>query len=199
MHRLCAVFSFFFLLTIFLRLTFFPPLCCFSYKASPFPPHSDLFSTTDLVDNSNQQFARPTVDVSGAYYGAFPNHGYENMISPVSAKRSRDGFDEILTDTLGSFALEAKKKRLDPSYNEGKNPKIKRIVIFKKKTPLISPSLSNSTLAFSALFEHDTSLGGCGMTCFFVVCVTRADLVCLLVVAFRYDGTFECAFGYLGS
>ncbi|OAQ31224.1 hypothetical protein K457DRAFT_407730 [Linnemannia elongata AG-77] len=130
MHRLCAVFSFFFLLTIFLRLTFFPPLCSFSYKASPFPPHSDLFSTTDLVDNSNQQFARPTVDVSGAYYGAFPNHGYENMISPVSAKRSRDGFDEILTDTLGSFALEAKKKRLDPSYNEGKNTKIKRICDF---------------------------------------------------------------------
>jgi hypothetical protein len=55
------------------------------------------------------------------------------MISPVSAKRSRDGFDEVLTDTLGSFALEAKKKRLDPSYNEGKNASTNRIVIFKKK------------------------------------------------------------------
>lgn len=106
--------------------------CSFACKASPFPPHSDLFSTPDLVDNSNQQFARPTVDVSGAYYGAFPNHGYENMISPVSAKRSRDGFDEVLTDTLGSFALEAKKKRLDPSYNEGKMPEQNAFVIFKK-------------------------------------------------------------------
>ncbi|KAF9917854.1 hypothetical protein FBU30_000500 [Linnemannia zychae] len=86
--------------------------------SSSFPPHSDLFNTSDLVDNINsQQFARPTVDVSGAYYGAF-NPSYENMVSPASAKRSRDGFDEILSDTLGSFALEAKKKRLDPSYND---------------------------------------------------------------------------------
>lgn len=42
------------------------------------------------------------------------------MMTPMSAKRTRDGFDEILSDTLGPFALEAKKKRLDPSYNDGK-------------------------------------------------------------------------------
>lgn len=62
----------------------------------------------------NAPFARPGgIDVSGAYYGA-----YEDM-SPMSAKRSRDGFDEILTDTLGAFALESKKTRLDSTYNEG--------------------------------------------------------------------------------
>lgn len=67
---------------------------------------------------------RPNIDVSGAYYGNGGNGngfgGFEDMMTPVSAKRSRDGFDEILSDTLGSFALEAKKKRLDPSYNDGK-------------------------------------------------------------------------------
>ncbi|KAF9325684.1 hypothetical protein BG006_010838 [Podila minutissima] len=67
---------------------------------------------------------RPNIDVSGVYYGNGGNGngfgGFEDMMTPMSAKRSRDGFDEILSDTLGSFALEAKKKRLDPSYNDGK-------------------------------------------------------------------------------
>ncbi|KAK3838574.1 MAG: hypothetical protein JOS17DRAFT_730524 [Linnemannia elongata] len=112
--------------------------------SSPFPPHSDLFSTSDLVDNSNQQFARPTVDVSGAYYGAFPNHGYENMISPVSAKRSRDGFDEVLTDTLGSFALEAKKKRLDPSYNEDMMGRLNALSAILEVNPLTPDRLLTS-------------------------------------------------------
>lgn len=70
---------------------------------------------------TNPALGRPNIDISGTYYGAFPTApmGYEDMVSPTSAKRSRDGFDEILSDTLGSFAMEAKKKRLDPSYNEG--------------------------------------------------------------------------------
>lgn len=64
-------------------------------------------------------FGRPGgIDVSGAYYGAFPSSNYEDL-SPMSAKRPHDGFDEILTDTLGAFALESKKKRLDSTYNEG--------------------------------------------------------------------------------
>ncbi|KAF9149179.1 hypothetical protein BG015_009041 [Linnemannia schmuckeri] len=112
--------------------------------SSPFPPHSDLFSTPDLVDNSNHQFARPTVDVSGAYYGVFPNPGYENMISPVSAKRSRDGFDEILTDTLGSFALEAKKKRLDPSYNEDMMGRLNALSAILEVNPLTPDRLLTS-------------------------------------------------------
>lgn len=71
---------------------------------------------------NSQVFGKPTVDVSGAYYGVFQPAptGFEGMISPTSAKRSRDGFDEILSDTLGSFAMESKKKRLDAVYNEGK-------------------------------------------------------------------------------
>ncbi|KAG0289221.1 hypothetical protein BGZ96_007171 [Linnemannia gamsii] len=112
--------------------------------SSPFPPHSDLFSTPDLVDNSNGQFGRPTVDVSGAYYGVFPNPGYENMISPVSAKRSRDGFDEVLTDTLGSFALEAKKKRLDPSYNEDMMGRLNALSAILEVNPLTPDRLLTS-------------------------------------------------------
>ncbi|KAF9900468.1 hypothetical protein EC991_007315 [Linnemannia zychae] len=113
--------------------------------SSPFPAHSDLFSTTDLVDsNGNQQYARPTVDVSGAYYGVFPNPGYENMISPVSAKRSRDGFDEVLSDTLGSFALEAKKKRLDPSYNEDMMGRLNALSAILEVNPLTPDRLITS-------------------------------------------------------
>lgn len=171
-YTMRSFFCLFPLLTIFLHLTnflyfflFLPAYAhasfFFIFKASPFPPHSDLFSTPDLVDNSNRQFARPTVDVSGAYYGVFPNPGYENMISPVSAKRSRDGFDEVLTDTLGSFALEAKKKRLDPSYNEGKYASTNRIMLFLKKDAAhFALFPSKPYLVFPVLIQHDTILGG---------------------------------------
>ncbi|KAG0269158.1 hypothetical protein BGZ95_002166 [Linnemannia exigua] len=95
-------------------------------------------------NNGNQQFARPTVDVSGAYYGVFPNPGYENMISPISAKRSRDGFDEVLSDTLGSFALEAKKKRLDPSYNEDMMGRLNALSAILEVNPLTPDRLITS-------------------------------------------------------
>ena len=69
----------------------------------------------------SRAFGGPVIDISGTYYGAFPpTSNFEDIVSPMSAKRPRDSVDEIISDTLGSLAIEAKKKRLDPSYNEGK-------------------------------------------------------------------------------
>ncbi|KAG0002668.1 hypothetical protein BGZ80_009363 [Entomortierella chlamydospora] len=81
---------------------------------------SDLFGSPnapglelDLLDTG--------IDVSGAYYGAFPGtNNYDDMESTTSSKRPRDGLDEVLSETLGAFAFEAKKKRTDVSYNDGK-------------------------------------------------------------------------------
>jgi len=82
---------------------------------------------------------RPNIDVSGNFYGSFPSAGgYEDMVSPMSGKRSRDGFDDLLSDTLGSFAMEAKKKRLDPSYNKGK---------LKDQRPFITRTASRKATA----------------------------------------------------
>jgi hypothetical protein len=64
------------------------------------------------------------IDISGHFYGQLPvtSSGLENMVSPQSAKRPHDdGFEEILVDTLGSFVVESKKKRVDPpAYDDGK-------------------------------------------------------------------------------
>lgn len=66
----------------------------------------------------NAPFGQPSID--DAFYGAFPStNSYDSMVMPSTSKRPRDSVDEVLTDTLGAFALEAKKKRFDPSYNEG--------------------------------------------------------------------------------
>ena len=68
----------------------------------------------------NVPFGRPSIDVSGAYYGSLCADGiYDDMATPMGGKRPRDGYDELLSDTLGAFATEAKKKRADASYNEG--------------------------------------------------------------------------------
>ncbi|KAG0295605.1 hypothetical protein BGZ98_001323 [Dissophora globulifera] len=93
--------------------------------ASPsYSTNSDHYSSPTMQELEaslmNQAFGGPHIDVSGAYYGAFPptSSGYENMISPLSAKRARDTVDELLFDTMGSFAMETKKKCLHPSYNK---------------------------------------------------------------------------------
>ncbi|CAO3573425.1 unnamed protein product [Mortierella alpina] len=120
--------------------------------ASPsYSTNSDLYSspgtaTQDLDLLNNPALGRPNIDISGAYYGAFPTApmGYEDMVSPTSAKRSRDGFDEILSDTLGSFAMEAKKKRLDPSYNEDMMGRLNALSAILEVNPLTPDRLLTS-------------------------------------------------------
>ncbi|KAF9989732.1 hypothetical protein BGZ75_005096 [Mortierella antarctica] len=120
--------------------------------ASPsYSTNSDLYSsprtaTQDLDLLNNPALGRPNIDVSGTYYGAFPTApmGYEDMVSPASAKRSRDGFDEILSDTLGSFAMEAKKKRLDPSYNEDMMGRLNALSAILEVNPLTPDRLLTS-------------------------------------------------------
>ncbi|KAF9953567.1 hypothetical protein BGZ72_005320 [Mortierella alpina] len=120
--------------------------------ASPsYSTNSDLYSSPrtaaqDLDLLNNPALGRPNIDVSGAYYGAFPTApmAYEDMVSPTSAKRSRDGFDEILSDTLGSFAMEAKKKRLDPSYNEDMMGRLNALSAILEVNPLTPDRLLTS-------------------------------------------------------
>ncbi|KAF9110517.1 hypothetical protein BGX27_006225 [Mortierella sp. AM989] len=119
--------------------------------ASPHSTSSDLFNSPRVSDlevdlTNNQVFGRPTVDISGAYYGVFPPapSNFEDMISPMSAKRSRDGFDEILSDTLGSFAIEAKKKRTDPSYNEDMMGRLNALQAILEVNPLTPDRLISS-------------------------------------------------------
>lgn len=89
---------------------------------------------------------RPNIDVSGAYYGNNNGFGsgFEDMLTPASAKRSRDGFDEILSDTLGPFALEAKKKRLDPSYNDDMMGRLNALSAILEVNPLTPGRLLSS-------------------------------------------------------
>ncbi|KAK3841082.1 MAG: hypothetical protein J3R72DRAFT_158739 [Linnemannia gamsii] len=93
-----------------------PGLSSPSYSTS-----SDIFSspsaTGEELDLMNAPFGQPGVE--DGFYGAFPStNSYDIFAVPCSSKRPRDSLDEVLTDTLGAFALEAKKKRFDPSYNE---------------------------------------------------------------------------------
>ncbi|KAF9380791.1 hypothetical protein CPC16_010144 [Podila verticillata] len=114
-------------------------------SASPYSTGSDLYSSPNApdleLDMMSAPFGRPGgIDVSGAYYGAFPPSNYEDL-SPMSAKRSRDGFDEILTDTLGAFALESKKKRLDSTYNEDMMGRLNALSAILEVSPLTSDHL----------------------------------------------------------
>ncbi|KAG0072648.1 hypothetical protein BGZ93_001074 [Podila epicladia] len=109
-------------------------------SASPYSG-SDIYSSPNAPDlelDMMAPFGRPGgVDVSGAYYGAFPTpNTYEDLTSPLSAKRSRDGFDEILTDTLGAFALESKKTRLDSTYNEDMMSRLNALSAILEVSPL---------------------------------------------------------------
>ncbi|KAF9910968.1 hypothetical protein EC991_005143 [Linnemannia zychae] len=93
-----------------------PGLSSPSYSTS-----SDLFSSPSAageeLDLMNAPFGQPGIE--DTFYGAFPpNDSYDFFTAPSSSKRPRDNLDEVLTDTLGAFALEAKKKKFDPSYNE---------------------------------------------------------------------------------
>ncbi|KAG0207073.1 hypothetical protein BGX28_001616 [Mortierella sp. GBA30] len=112
--------------------------------------NSDLFSSpnapSDLeLDLMNMPFGRPSVDISGAYYGAYPTDGnLDDMVSPMSAKRSRDGFDEVLSDTLSAFAMEAKKKRLDASYNEDMMGRLNALSAILEVNPLTPDRLLSS-------------------------------------------------------
>ncbi|KAG0003291.1 hypothetical protein BGZ79_001201 [Entomortierella chlamydospora] len=113
--------------------------------------NSDLYNSPRVSDlgmdlTNNQDFSRPTIDVSGTYYGVFPPapSNFEDMISPMSAKRSRDGYDELLSDTLGSFAMEAKKKRMDPSYNEDMMGRLNALSAILEVNPLTPDRLISS-------------------------------------------------------
>ncbi|KAF9324200.1 hypothetical protein BG006_000772 [Podila minutissima] len=110
-------------------------------SASPSYSGSDMYSSPNAPDlelDMMAPFGRPGgVDVSGAYYGAFPTPDtYEDLTSPMSSKRSRDGFDEILSDTLGAFALESKKKRLDSTYNEDMMGRLNALSAILEVSPL---------------------------------------------------------------
>ncbi|KAG0273177.1 hypothetical protein BGZ95_011001 [Linnemannia exigua] len=93
-----------------------PGLSSPSYSTS-----SDIFSspsaTGEELDLMNAPFGQPGIE--DGFYGVFPStNSYDIFAAPSTSKRPRDSLDEVLTDTLGAFALEAKKKRFDPSYNE---------------------------------------------------------------------------------
>ncbi|KAF8974155.1 hypothetical protein BGZ46_009722 [Entomortierella lignicola] len=113
--------------------------------------NSDIYNSPSVSDldvdlTHNQAFNRPHIDVSGAYYGAFPpaSSNFEDMISPLSAKRSREGYDEILSDTLGSFATEAKKRRSEPAYNEDMMGRLNALQTILESNPLTPDRLISS-------------------------------------------------------
>ncbi|KAF9137385.1 hypothetical protein BGX30_010295 [Mortierella sp. GBA39] len=119
-----------------------PGLSSPSYSTS-----SDLFSSpsaTDLeLDLMNAPFGQPSID--DPFYGAFPSsNSYDNMITPSTSKRPRDSVDEVLTDTLGAFALDAKKKRFDPSYNEDMKGRLDALSAILEENPLTSDRLLTS-------------------------------------------------------
>ncbi|KAF9924211.1 hypothetical protein BGZ67_009457 [Mortierella alpina] len=122
-----------------------PGLTSPSYSTS-----SDLFSSpnapSDLeLDLMNVPFGRSSMDVSSAYYGPLSTDSiYDDSVSPMSAKRSRDGFDELLSDTLGAFATEAKKKRADPSYNEDMMGRLNALSAILEVDPLTPDRLLSS-------------------------------------------------------
>lgn len=119
-----------------------PGLSSPSYSTS-----SDLFSSpsaTDLeLDLMNAPFGQPSID--DAFYGAFPStNSYDSMVMPSTSKRPRDSVDEVLTDTLGAFALEAKKKRFDPSYNEDMKGRLDALSAILEENPLTPDRLLTS-------------------------------------------------------
>ncbi|KAF9169551.1 hypothetical protein BGX21_007716 [Mortierella sp. AD011] len=105
---------------------------------------SDLFGSPsapglelDLLDTS--------IDVSGAYYGAFPGtNNFDDMESTTSSKRPRDGLDEVLSETLGAFAFEAKKKRTDVSYNDDMMGRLNALSAILEVNPLTPDRLLSS-------------------------------------------------------
>ncbi|KAG0285302.1 hypothetical protein BGZ96_010422 [Linnemannia gamsii] len=121
-----------------------PGLSSPSYSTS-----SDLFSSptaTDLeLDLMNAPFGQPNIEMSDAFYGVFPStNSYDSMLSPSTSKRPRDSLDEVLTDTLGAFALEAKKKRFDPSYNEDMKGRLDALSAILEENPLTPDRLFTS-------------------------------------------------------
>ncbi|KAF9571909.1 hypothetical protein EC968_010562 [Mortierella alpina] len=121
-----------------------PGLTSPSYSTS-----SDLFSSpnapSDLeLDLMNVPFGRPSMDVPGAYYGPLSTDSIYDDSVPMSGKRSRDGYDELLSDTLGAFATEAKKKRADPSYNEDMMGRLNALSAILEVDPLTPDRLLSS-------------------------------------------------------
>ncbi|KAF9920231.1 hypothetical protein FBU30_009977 [Linnemannia zychae] len=120
-----------------------PGLSSPSYSTS-----SDLFSsppnTTDLeLELMNLPFGQPSLDGSDLFYSAFPSStSLDSLVT--SSKRPRDSLDEVLTDTIGSFALEAKKKRFDPSYNEDTKGRLDAISAIMEENPLTPDRLLTS-------------------------------------------------------
>ncbi|KAG0319898.1 hypothetical protein BGZ97_001205 [Linnemannia gamsii] len=118
--------------------------------ASPsYSTSSDLFSSptaTDLeLDLMNAPFGQSNLDMSDTFYGAFSSTNlYDSMVSPSTSKRPRDSLDEVLTDTLGAFALEAKKKRFDPSYNEDMKGRLDALSAILEENPLTPDRLLTS-------------------------------------------------------
>ncbi|KAG0043326.1 hypothetical protein BGZ83_011535 [Gryganskiella cystojenkinii] len=84
--------------------------------------NSDLYCSPipqDLqLDLMNTNFGITDMDMTGSYYDSFAQNGFDDMLAPLGSKRSRDDSDMILADTLGFFAAEAKRTKLEPSYNQ---------------------------------------------------------------------------------
>ncbi|KAF9354974.1 hypothetical protein BGX26_007135 [Mortierella sp. AD094] len=105
---------------------------------------SDLFSSPS-APGLELDLLNTGIDVSGAYYGAFPGtNNYDDMISPTGSKRPRDGLDEVLSETLGAFALEAKKKRADASYNDDMMGRLNALSAILEVNPLTPDRLLSS-------------------------------------------------------
>ncbi|KAG0279048.1 hypothetical protein BGZ95_002451 [Linnemannia exigua] len=112
--------------------------------SSPDSTSSDVFFPSpagDELDLKDALFGEPGIEDD--FYGALPSTISHDIFAASSgSKRPSDSLDEVLTDTLSAFALEAKKKRFDPSYNEDT----------KRRLDALSAIMRGNTLTPDRLF-----------------------------------------------
>ncbi|KAF9433988.1 hypothetical protein BGZ76_008729 [Entomortierella beljakovae] len=110
--------------------------------SSPSYSNNSLFSSPSAPD-LDLDLMNSNFDVSNGFYGPFSGtNNFDDLISP-SSKRPRDGFDEILSETLGAFAIEAKKKRTD-AYNEDMIGRLNALSALLDDNPLTPDRLLSS-------------------------------------------------------
>ncbi|KAF9167089.1 hypothetical protein DFQ26_005830 [Actinomortierella ambigua] len=112
--------------------------------SSPSAPDLELDIMTPTYGTYNSNGGRPTIDISGAFYGSVDSTPFDDIISPLSAKRPRDGFEELLSDTLSPFVMESKKKKIDTPYNEDMVSYLNALTSLEEVAPLTPDRLLNS-------------------------------------------------------
>ncbi|KAF9108667.1 hypothetical protein BGX27_008267 [Mortierella sp. AM989] len=117
-----------------------PGLSSPSYSTS-----SDLFSSPSAPDLELDLMNTSNMDVSGAYYGALSGvNNYDDTALFTGSKRPRDGLDEVLSETLGVFALESKKSRIDATYNDDMMGRLNALSVIFEVNPLTPDRLLSS-------------------------------------------------------